>query len=229
MTPSPASRFGGFASGHFVVTALCAPLLFLRAELPASLPTPLLALPMMALYIPAGWVVAYLRRWQRPTPKEGLKAIFYPALFAWGWAFGGWLLFTCAPLLSGVGFWMLTSTYFLACPSFTLMLTVLDQITDITAWNAFGLTWYLCMFLAGLLPPLLFFLGSLLPHPVRRTRHEEKTYPAGGHPAGSLSDRTGSVEPVQPDRNRPVCDPPSEGPGADRGKLLGTKRYSGPV
>ena len=28
MTSSPTSRFGGFAAGHFVVTALCAPLLF---------------------------------------------------------------------------------------------------------------------------------------------------------------------------------------------------------
>ena len=36
MTPSPASRFGGFASGHFVITALCAPLLFFSPLLPPA-------------------------------------------------------------------------------------------------------------------------------------------------------------------------------------------------
>ena len=173
MTSSPASRFGGFAAGHFVVTALCAPLLFCLPYCFDTDVTPLGWLWMMALYIPAGWIVAALRGWERPSPKEGWKAVLYPALFAWGWAFGGWLLFTCPSLLNGIGFWMLMSTYFLACPSFMLMLTALDQIADVTAQSAFGLTWYLCMFLAGLLPPLLFFLGSLLPHRVKEDFHEK--------------------------------------------------------
>lgn len=163
MTPSPASRFGGFAAGHFVVTAVCAPVLFLVPGAASPLAAPLRAALMMLLYLPAGWVVSGLRRWPRPTRAEGLKAVLYPALFAWGWAFGGWLLFTCLPLLSGIGFLMLMSTYFLAAPSFALMLAALEQIADVTAQNAFSPAWYLCMVLAGLLPPLLFFLGSILP------------------------------------------------------------------
>ena len=162
--PSPASRFGGFAAGHFVVTALCAPLLFLTPGLLGWVSTPLRALLLMAVcYLPAGWIVASLQGWGRPSPREGLKAVLYPALFAWGLAFGGWLLFCCSSLLSSIGFLMLMSTCFLAAPSFVLMLTALEQIADITVWNAFGLIWYLCIFLAGLLPPLLFFAGSLLP------------------------------------------------------------------
>lgn len=162
MTPSPASRFGGFASGHFVITALCAPLLFFSPLLVESLPILPLVLLLMALYLPAGWIVAALRCWERPTLKEGMKAVLYPALFAWGWAFGSWLLF-CIPSLSSLGMWLLLSTYFLACPSFMLMLAVLAQVTDVTVWSAYSLTWYLFMILAGLLPPLLFFLGSILP------------------------------------------------------------------
>lgn len=171
MTPSPASRFGGFAAGHFVVTALCAPLIFLMPGLLTLAATPLRAVLLMAVfYLPAGWIVAALRGWRRPSPKTGLKAVLYPALFAWGWAFGGWLLFIC-PLspLGNVGFLMLLSTYFLACPSFVFMLAALNfslgvPLDSLLANAPFLPLWYLCMFLAGLLPPLLFFLGSLLPH-----------------------------------------------------------------
>lgn len=171
MTPSPASRFGGFAAGHFVISGLCAPLLFLIPQLSVYISSPPLALWMMLLYLPAGWIIAALRSWNRPTPKEGVKAVLRPALFAWGWAFGGWLLLVCPSLLAGIGFWMLTSTYFLACPSFVFMLATLGQNADLTVWSTFGFTWYLSMFLAGLLPPLLFFLGSLLPRPVRTVRN----------------------------------------------------------
>lgn len=166
MTPSPASRFGGFTAGHFVVTALCAPLIFLMPGLLLLVATPLRALLLMAvLYLLAGWIVASLRGWARPSPREGLKAVLYPALFAWGWAFGGWLLFLC-PLspLRNAGFLVLISTYFLACPSFVFMLAAMSFfLTDVLFDMAFLPLWYLCMFLAGLLPPLLFFLGSLLP------------------------------------------------------------------
>lgn len=165
MTPSPASRFSGFASGHFVVTALCAPMLVFASPALMSLPSPLPVILMMALYIPAGWVVASCCRWSTPTPQEGLKAVLYPALFAWGWGLGGWLLFVVGlawPSAGAIGSFMLLSTYFLATPSFTLMLCGLQSNLTFTAM-AFSLRWYGLIFLAGLLPPLLFFLGSLLP------------------------------------------------------------------
>ncbi len=167
MTPSPASRFGGFAAGHFVVTAICAPLLFCLPYFFDTAVTPMGGVCMMALYLPAGWIVSALRGWERPVPKDGLKAVLCPALFAWGWALAGWLLALNGQYLPPwgiVGIYMLLSTCFLAAPSFVLMLNSLDQIADVTVWNAFGPAWYGCIFLAGLLPPLLFFLGSLLPH-----------------------------------------------------------------
>ena len=167
MTPSPVSRFGGFAAGHSVVTALSAPLIFRMPGLLTLATTPLRALLLMAaFYLPAGWIVASLRGWARPSRRDGLKAVLYPALVAWGWAFGGWLLFLC-PIspVGNAGFLMLLSTYFLACPSFVFMLSTLSfSLTGSFLDVAFLPLWYLCMVLAGLLPPLLFFLGSLLPH-----------------------------------------------------------------
>ena len=165
MTPSPASRFGGFATGHFVVTALCAPLLFCLPYFFDTAVTPLGWLWLMALYIPAGWSVSVLRNWERPSPKEGVKAILYPALLAWGWALVGWLLFLASlawPAVGTAGSFMLLSTYFLAAPSFALMLAALQGEPTFAAL-ALSPGWYGCMLLAGLLPPLLFFLGSLLP------------------------------------------------------------------
>ena len=154
------------SAGHFVVSFLCAPLPFLVPGAMERLPLPALALGMMALYVPAGWVVSALRRWGRPTRKQWVKAVLYPALFAWGWALAGWLPMLCGqftPGLAGLGLHLLLSTYFLACPSFTFMLAALERGIELAAWSSFGPAWYACMVLAGLLPPLLFFLGSLLP------------------------------------------------------------------
>lgn len=171
MTPPPASRIGGFAAGHFVVTALCAPLIFLAPDLLALTATPVGALLLMAVcYLPAGWIVSALRGWTRPALKEGVKAVLYPALLAWGWAFGGWLLFVCPfDPVRNAGFLVMLSACFLACPSFLFMLAALIFSLGVSpdsglASASFFPLWYLCMVLAGLLPPLLFFLGSLLPH-----------------------------------------------------------------
>lgn len=208
MTPSPASRFGGFAAGHFVVTAICAPVLFCLPYFFDADLTPLGCLWMMTLYIPAGWVVSIVRGWARPSPKAGMKAVLYPALFAWGWALAGWLLTLKGqylPPLGAVGIYMLLSTYFLAAPSFALMLIALNQVVDVTDWSSFGLTWYLCIFLAGLLPPLLFFLGSLLPHRVKEVLHEEKTeHNCCGNPSPGMPDNPVDGEPFQPGGNPAV-------------------------
>lgn len=109
---------------------------------------------LMALYVPAGWVVSRLRGWPRPDRKTGCKAVLYPALCAWGWAF--------------TGFALLAFSFLLASPSALFMLLPLDLLSGSlrdAGVNAFfqSSAWFAAMFLAGLLPPMLFFLGSLLP------------------------------------------------------------------
>ena len=82
-----------------------------------------------------------------------------PALTAWAWALTGWGLVTLTPQ-SEVGMWMLLSTGLFATPSFFLMLLTLLHLATEPLWQP---VWYLAMGLAGLLPPLLFVLGSILP------------------------------------------------------------------
>ncbi len=129
---------------------------------------------LMALYVPAGWAVSRLRCWPRPDRKTACRAVLYPALCAWGWAFGGLgllLLFSGREALfplAFTGFALLVSTFLLASPSALFMLLTLDLLSGSlrdAGVNAFfqSSAWLAAMFLAGLLPPLLFFLGSLLP------------------------------------------------------------------
>lgn len=76
------------------------------------------------------------------------------------WGFGGFALCWAGPL-SYLGFLALLSTAFLASPSFCLMVWVgLDglNVTGLSLWPR----WYLATAAAALLPPVLFFLGSLL-------------------------------------------------------------------
>lgn len=158
-------RFGGFAAGHFALSFLCLLLWFLLAgsgEFPAL---PVYAAVPMLLYVPAGYAVSSLRGWPAPDRKTARKAVLYPALCAWAWAFGGWfLLWTAAaaeiPALAYVGLTLLLSTFLLAAPSFLFMLLAVSLALE---GDGIWWLWYLCMVLAGLLPPLLFFLGSILP------------------------------------------------------------------
>ena len=77
----------------------------------------------------------------RPGAVKALKTLnrvltlscylLYPALLAWGWALAGWLLTMNGqylPPLGIVGIYMLLSTYFLAAPSFVLMLPLLPAV-----------------------------------------------------------------------------------------------------
>ena len=119
---------------------------------------------LMALYVPAGWVVSRLRGWPRPDRKTGCKAVLYPALCAWGWAFGGCgllLLFSGREALfplAFTGFALLALSFLLASPSALFMLLTLDLLSGSlrdAGVNAFfqSSAWFAAMFLAGLLPP----------------------------------------------------------------------------
>ena len=171
-------RFGGFAIGHFILSLLGWIGWLGLASLPDCARGRALfswyVLLLMALYVPAGWVVSRLRGWPRPDRKTGCKAVLYPALCAWGWAFGGCgllLLFSGREALfplAFTGFALLVFSFLLASPSALFMLLTLDLLSGSlrdAGVNAFfqSSAWFAAMFLAGLLPPMLFFLGSLLP------------------------------------------------------------------
>lgn len=155
-------RFGGFAAGHFILSVLGFMgwiLLSGAGDFPVF---PVYVCTLMLLYVPVGWLVSHLRRWPRPNRKTAVKSVLYPTLCAWSWAFGGlWLLFSggTLPSVGYLGFQLLLSTFLLASPSaLFVLLTGLAFLNGAAPW-----LWMPQVVLAGLLPPLLFFLGSLLP------------------------------------------------------------------
>ena len=125
---------------------------------------PLTAL-LMLLYVPAGSFTAFLMEWERPTVREWLRAAALVGGVACLWGFGGFALCLAEPTAL-LGFCLLMSTVFLASPSFCLMFLVLLQLLEVNSLG-WGLLWFPAIAVAGLLPPVLFFLGALLP-PLRK-------------------------------------------------------------
>lgn len=161
------ARFLGFAGGHFMLSALGAAVAFAMfgaEEGGVGLLGPLTAL-LMLLYVPAGSFTAFLMEWERPTVREWLRAAALVGGVACLWGFGGFAL-CLTEATSLLGFCLLMSTAFLASPSFCLMFLVVLQVLDLPGLT-WAPTWFLGILAAGLLPPVLFFLGALLP-PLRK-------------------------------------------------------------
>ena len=155
-------RFLGFAGGHLVLSVLghmAAWMVLLLIVATGAMWA--LAAGLMLLYVPVGALAARAGKWPLPGRREGALAVLLPALCAWVWAFGGWALLTAGlDPLSVVSAYLLLSTALLASPSFYMMLAILTDVPG--GMGDWALLWYGGIFLAGLLPPLLFFLGSLL-------------------------------------------------------------------
>lgn len=161
------ARFLGFAGGHFMLSALGAAVAFAMfgaEEGGVGLLGPLTAL-LMLLYVPAGSFTAFLMEWERPTVREWLRAAALVGGVACLWGFGGFALCLAEPTAL-LGFCLLMSTAILASPSFCLMFLVLLQLLEVNSLG-WGLLWFPAIAVAGLLPPVLFFLGALLP-PLRK-------------------------------------------------------------
>ena len=161
------ARFLGFAGGHFMLSALGAAVAFAMfgaEEGGVGLLGPLTAL-LMLLYVPAGSFTAFLMEWERPTVREWLRAAALVGGVACLWGFGGFARCLAEPTTL-LGFCLLMSTVFLASPSFCLMFLVLLQLLEVNSLG-WGLLWFPAIAVAGLLPPVLFFLGALLP-PLRK-------------------------------------------------------------
>lgn len=149
------ARFSAFAVGHFSLSIPGAfVLLFLLISEGRLL---LVVLVSMSLYLPAGILTARWWGWPLPDLKTGLFSVLLPALCACSWAFGGWVLALMEGSTAMAGATMLLSSALFASPSFSLMLLTLCSGHFGDPW------WYGSMVLASLLPPLLFFLGTLLP------------------------------------------------------------------
>ncbi len=158
-------RFCGFAAGHFLLSVVSGAVglgLLLSEIGPMVSGEGLIVLDAVLLlaYAAVGAWTARRKSWTRPrTLRAAAGAVLAPALVAWCWE--GIVL---AGMVSGVellvfigdGAMMLSMP--LAFPSW--LFVVLGMLLGMEYKG--GLLWFWTMaFLAGFLPPLLFFLGSL--------------------------------------------------------------------
>ena len=164
------ARLAGFAKSHFIIsgTGFCVllPLYAILSCIDLWQYTSLLVLVtglLLLVYIPAGVRCARKKQWGSfDSWKEGLWAFLDPALIAWGWAaiVVLSLFLNVWPLL----LFLFCASLFLAAPSSLLVLLAMSSDLD-GFGRLVGLGWLgfcLLALLAGGIPPLLFFLGSLL-------------------------------------------------------------------
>lgn len=161
MKTGNAARFGWFAAAHLLWSLMCGvPVLQLLGE---SLGVMCLSAAVGMLgYLLLGWVVARFCRWSPPTGRQALVAVLLPAGIAWLWAG------TTALCLYGSGDTVMLAAalglpaLFLAAPSVLFLYEVMGVAGELLGGGDPQPWLAAAIFLAGLLPPLLFFLGSLL-------------------------------------------------------------------
>lgn len=176
------ARLGGFAVGHLALSVITAALhlllsgIFLQLGAWSSdrgegwgealeLATGVLPFLCVALYFPLGMAVATLKGWERPRSwREGVLSVLWPTLIAWAWA----ALVAATVSLDGAAaenqvFGVLLAevciSWIFAAPSAALVFFAVSRglagvlVPGLLFWG----------FWAGLVPPLLFTLGSLFP------------------------------------------------------------------
>ena len=163
-------RLAAFAKSHFVISgigfAVGLMLLAVMALLSDYIVYALAEIVLLALYAVAGFWHARNKQWRFSCFKEAFWAFLDPALIAWGWAalVLASLFLNALPLLICLFF----ASMFLASPSSIMVLLALGS--GVLEGEC---GFVLCAILAGGVPPLLFFLGSLCGSGKRSKTEEE--------------------------------------------------------
>ena len=161
------ARLAGFAKSHFVISGIgflvLLPLYAVFSQSGGMIRShwcavfvPIACILMLG-YAVAGFLIGRKNQWGAfAGRKEGLWAFLDPALIAWGWA----AIVVLSLVLDAWALMLILffASMFLASPSSLLVLLVITSPSPQGGWLGF----FLAAFLAGGLPPLLFFLGSLL-------------------------------------------------------------------
>lgn len=157
-------RFGAFALAQILWSMFCSVLVFRFFYGQAN--GGIVAAGAMLGYLPLGAAAAWWMKWDRPNVRTGLCSVLLPAVVAWAWAgtTAALLYGTAEPAAVSAAAVLGLPAVVLASPSMMLVAHMMSA----TAWvlpngpAQFGFWMAAAIFAAGLLPPLLFFLGSLL-------------------------------------------------------------------
>lgn len=151
-------RLAAFAKSHFAISgvgfAVALVMFAVSTVLPYFWVYAVAESALLIVYAIAGFWHTRKNQWKFTCSREGLWAFLDPALIAWGWAALVLLslFLNVWPLLSFV----FIASAFLASPSFLMVLLALTGSLLVGKWG-----FVLWALLAGGVPPLLFFLGSL--------------------------------------------------------------------
>lgn len=160
------ARLSGFAKSHFIISGIgfvvLLPLYAVFSQSGESIQSHWCAVfvsvacLLMLMYFFAGFWCAQKKQWGSFCDrKEGLWAFLDPALIAWGWA--AFVILSMFLDAWGLMLILFFASIFLASPSSLIVLLTITSPVMLIGWPGF----FLIAFLAGGVPPLLFFLGSL--------------------------------------------------------------------
>ncbi len=159
------TRFDMFAVCHIFWSIACSP--FVPKLLGSDLfPACIAAAVMMLGYLPLGWLSARFGLWSAPNKSQSLWAVFLPAGIAWLWAGTTAFCLYAGGDYTGLAAALGLPAFFLASPSLLFVMTFMGWVGAVFYESGFVSHEIPVMgvgiFLAGLLPPLLYHVGSVL-------------------------------------------------------------------
>lgn len=185
------ARFNGFAAAHLSLSALVLLAIMVLPRLTTMTTktalwnwfeegVPLVVALLMGIYFPLGMLVARVKKWTAPqTRRERVLAVLRPAAVAWVWALvvlvTVWLnVLGVVEMRPELFMALLTLSFLFASPSSYVMLFsfAVDWPSSVAGKVIFL---NLQGFLVGLLPPLLFALGSFWQAKRQMTDEEKGT------------------------------------------------------
>lgn len=174
-------RFGGFAAAHITYSLLSLIPLYLLAVgsgnglIGIGLFWWTIPLGLIALYFPLGMFTAWFAKWNPPrTGRERRLTVLLPTLVAWIWV--------CVVLMSVMGEWeelfvaVFAKSFLFAAPSSLFVIFFMGLLLSLLTGEENGMTVTVILgfsgLIAGLLPSLLFALGSFWQSGRRRKKEE---------------------------------------------------------
>ena len=155
------TRFGLFAVSHILWSLACAlPVMRFIGRIDLRFPT-VCSVGMMLMYFVLGWLVARLCHWKQPHGRQHFRAVLLPAGIAWGWA-GCTALCIYVEDAIAIAAALGLPAFLLASPSLLFIECFMQCIGRALEGGSVMVWLAVAIFFAGLLPPLLFHLGSLL-------------------------------------------------------------------
>lgn len=159
------TRFGMFAVAHILWSVVCSP--FVLRLLSGRIKTACItAAVMMLAYFLLGWLVAHFSHWPVPSKNQSLWSISLPAGIAWLWAGSTALcLYSGGDNLTGIAAILGLPAFLVASPSLLFVMAFMGWVGASFYQNGIitneAAVMAVAIFLAGLLPSLLFSAGSL--------------------------------------------------------------------